>query len=186
MGKHTVVPIPIPVEDSHAALLDGLADGPHYDVVQLDPADDPDFVGLLVDGQLRATYRKVDVYQANSLVARTILDRAADKAWAANYQVRNFNRALRGANGLRQEVPADLGEKPADWKAEEFVTPPLSDGTTSAREVPIEAGGLDEDTSPKFDMGPTKKFGFDEEPPFLEHVIGIATPQDPTTEEGWE
>lgn len=88
---------PFTPEDAHAAILSGLADEPAYDIIQLDPHNDPDLVGLVIGGRLRATYRKVDVYTSTSMVAQTLLDRASAQAFRANTLVRNFNRATTGS-----------------------------------------------------------------------------------------
>ena len=140
----TILPSMFPGEDEHADILDSLADGSHYDLVQLDPVSDPDLVGLLVNGRLRVTYRKDRVYQPGSRVAESLVEKAAGIAYKANATVRSFNRGVRGSTGMvsatrATEVSSGMGEGATeateppvnyDWEpveAKEFTTPEVSD-----------------------------------------------------------
>jgi hypothetical protein len=175
--------------DDHAELLASLADDASYDIIQLDPRNNPDLVGLLVRGKLRATYTKIAVYTETSAVASSILNRTSMEARASNYLIRNYKRAIEGAVGKRsQELPADVGDESTDmvsWETSEFVTPPLAPDQLPRPEQA-------EIPHVEVDMGRTitgKKVLDDivlenTTPAFLESVVGLANEQKPT-EDGW-
>jgi hypothetical protein len=184
---------PFEPEDSHGSLLARLADGIPYDILQLDPVGDPDLIGLVVDGRLRATYRKVAVYADTSMVAQTILDKSVSQATRALSLIRNFTRAANGSvDGLTArrtgQVPASVEPEPIAWKTDEFVAPPLEDGSESAhREETTEAIPME------FDMGPEHRLiddslMSDTLPAFFDSVKGLAGRHEPSEEgkeNGW-
>jgi hypothetical protein len=92
--------LPPTLEDAHVALLDELADGAPYDIIQL--GDDQ--LGLMVDGELRATYRKETLYPKGSTVARILVETAEREARKARNAVRSYGRAIRGSTKIRPSV----------------------------------------------------------------------------------
>lgn len=111
----TVVPDLVDLEVKEAAgvaLFNELLEQGHtHDVVLLDA----DTVGLMVDGQLRATYRQEATYQPGSVVANARLQRAAREAAAAENLARGF---ARGAGA----VPGGVAAQSTEGEA-----PPLND-----------------------------------------------------------
>lgn len=165
------------LEDAHEALLDELPDV-DYDLIQLGA----DQLGLVVGGQLRATYQKQAVYASGSTVARLLLEAAAREAILAQRVVRSFNRAVRGSGAVR----ADVGPKSADWTPSEFVTPEspvIPDTTDTLPTVEVKP----EEPFDMPDRARTRVLGADDVPdmPWLESVRGVASDQKPAPEEWW-
>lgn len=107
-------------EDLHAQLLAELVSNPNYDIIQLDPIHDPDVVGLVVDGELRVSYRKETVYTPHSRVAGTILSRVRRQAVGANTLVQGYGRVVRNAPLPRAKksirpVHENVGPESVSW-----------------------------------------------------------------------
>jgi hypothetical protein len=93
------------LEDAHVELLDSLAAGGRYDLLDLGDGS----AGLVVDGELRAAYRPEVVYPRGSTTARIRLEAAEREAQLAANKVRGFQRAFRGSGA----VPGSVEEEPA-------------------------------------------------------------------------
>ena len=109
-----------PKEDAHVALIDSIGNGEPFGLVPLDRRGDPDLIGLVVGGELRAEYRKVAYHPAGSGAAALILARIINEMFDRLAAIRNLNSGLKSAGA----VPRSVESEPADdAPAAEFETP---------------------------------------------------------------
>jgi hypothetical protein len=110
------------VEDANVDLFAELLSAGTHDVVLLDNHT----IGLVVDGELRATYIKESVYRKGSVLGQARLEKAAREAAELERVALGFGRTTGSAGA----VPASVDEKPAEKKdatsgIEKFIGPSL-------------------------------------------------------------
>lgn len=124
--------LPMKVEDPNVDLFAELVSAGDHDVVLLDHHT----VGLVVDGELRATYVREAVYGRGSALGKARLAKAAREAAALERTALGYGRTTRSAVAVRRSVESEPAEgiiQEVEAKGIESFIGPILDATSAER-----------------------------------------------------